>query len=74
MWYSIKFCFWLIIFIISVVLFGMWCDVGCEYKTLKIVEIGGCNRYRCAVRYEDGTTGQEPLPLIGEKVTVRICK
>lgn len=42
------------------------------YKT--VIEIGGCNRYSCAVRYSDGEVGEERLPLLGEKYPVCVVR
>jgi hypothetical protein len=41
----------------------------CPLKT--IVEIGGCNRYACGIKYNDGTFGSRSQPVVG--MQVRVC-
>lgn len=36
--------------------------------TAQITEIGGCDRWNCAVRYSDGTRGDRQRPLVGDIV------
>jgi hypothetical protein len=59
---------------LSIVFAGLYFTIqhnlNCVNVKKKIVEIGGCDRNRCAIRYGDGSVAYEHLPLIGQVNTI----
>jgi len=44
-------------------------EANCKPVTKTVVEVGGCDRFACAVKYDDGTRSSRDKPMVGDTVT-----